>query len=227
MTFLDQPIGALIQKPANSHPISEAGQIVLSRVAALVYELVLRAPKAELAQVAASGSSAAFVGGLAELLRYETPSTDDRLQSLLAGRLRLAKALEASGGVLLTDEATKRLGVTRSTLQNWRDTHRVLALKAADGSHLYPVGQFEQPTTDAQQPRPFEAIKEIREIVGDALTVDELIGILASPQRMLALDGVERTGFQALADGHAALVLDMIRHALSTDDADAPALAPG
>ena len=222
-TILEQPLGAIVKRPGmGTKPMTDAGEILLARVATLVYDLVQRAPKAELTQVASSGSSADFVNGLAELLRYETPSTDERLTALLAGRLALAKVLEASGGVLLADEAAKRLGVTRSALQNWRDTNRVLALRAADGSYIYPVGQFEQPKTDAQHPRPFEAIKDIRDLVDDALTVDELIGLLASPQPMLAHRGRDRSGFEALADGDAQSVLDMIRHTITPDDADAP-----
>jgi len=226
-TILNRPLGDFITK-ANRHGAThDAGEILIARIASLVYDLVQRAPRSAVAQAAASGSSVGMIGAVVELLQYETPSTDDRLRAMLTGRVALAKALQESGGILLADEATDRLSVSRATLQNWRDKGQVLALQVADGSFVYPVGQFEQPSHDATRPRPYKAIEEIRKTAGDWLTVDELIGLLVSRQDFLASADGARTGFQALADGDAARVIEMVRHVATPADEGAPLLAAG
>jgi hypothetical protein len=226
-TIFDRPLGDLIANASQRRATHDAGEILIARMASLVYDLVQRAPRSAVLQAAASGSSVGMIGAVVELLRYETPSSDDRVRSMLTGRVALAKALQESGGILLADEAPGHLSVTRATLQNWRDKGRVLALQVADGSFVYPVGQFEQPSNDATHPRPYKAIEEIRKTAGDWLTVDELIGLLVSRQDFLANADGARTGFQALADGDAARVIEMVRHVATPADEGAPPLAAG
>lgn len=52
--------------------------------------------------------------------------------------------------------------VTRSTLQNWRTTRRVVALERDDGSFAYPVAQFQKPRSDMTSPRPYPTLSELR-----------------------------------------------------------------
>ena len=224
-TLLDRPLADFIAKPGQRPATHDAAEILIARMASLIYDLVQRAPRSAVAQAAASGSSVGMVGAVAELLQYETPASDDELKAMLTGRIALAKALKESGGILRADEAMERLDVTRATLQNWRDKGQVLALQAADGSFVYPVAQFERPSHDATHPRPYKAIEEIRKTAGDWLTVDELIGLLVSQQDFLANSSGPRSGFEALADGDSARVIEMIRRvAVPADEGAPPAL---
>ena len=143
------------------------------------------------------------------------------------GRVALAKALVESGGILLSDEAVELLGVSRATLQNWRDKGQVLALQAAGGSFVYPVAQFERPSHDATHPRPYKAIEEIRKIAVIGSPLMGSIGLLVSRQDFLADADGARTGFGALADGDVERVIAMVRHVATPADDGAPPLAAG
>jgi hypothetical protein len=142
-------------------------------------------------------------------------------------RRLLEEILRLAGGALTAQEALERLAATAETLQHWRDAGMVLELKASNGSPLFPIAQFEEVRSDGRGSRPFNAIKELLALARDVMTVDELFGILASPQPALVHAGVERTGFQALADHDDALVLRMVGRVVTPDDVDAPPLAPG
>lgn len=92
------------------------------------------------------------------------------------------------------DEAGVNLQVSREALRQWRAQGRVLALARQDGSFSYPLAQFKHPEADTGVPRPYDAIKQINEIVGARLSPEELVALLAAPQAMLTgPDGQQQT----------------------------------
>ena len=114
------------------------------------------------------------------------------------------------------------MGVGRSTLQAWRDKQRVMVLPRSDGSFAYPIAQFEPPTADTGRPRPYATIGEIQRLVGDRMSAEELICVMATPQEMLARRGIMRTPFAAIAHGDGSLVLALLDHLLTSSDEGAP-----
>jgi hypothetical protein len=222
--LLDQPLAAFLEAGSAPAPARETPEVAafVARVAALAYMAASQAPAAATARALATNSPEALLGAFAELLTTAPrPGGDPVAQAFLHGRLRLAQALEATGGVWRTDEAQRRLQVGRSTLQQWRDAGRVLALPVGD-SFVYPTAQFAAPATDLEPPRPYPEVAPLLAAAGDALTPTELAGLLATPQAGLAgPDGVPRTGFAALAAGDGARVVAMVRHVTASPDADA------
>ncbi len=115
--------------------------------------------------------------------------------------------------------------VTRSTLQNWRTTRRVVALERDDGSFAYPVAQFQKPRSDMTSPRPYPALSELGAIVGDRLTEEELVVLLATPQdELISATGRARNAFDRLADGDADAVIAMVMRVVTPADDGAPLL---
>ncbi len=89
------------------------------------------------------------------------------LISLAEGTRRLNAAAETAaaeswaGPELLGPEAmVERLGVSRSTLHNWRRSGRVIALRKGLRNHLYPVRQFAGKA-------PLAGIADVLAVMGD------------------------------------------------------------
>lgn len=225
-TILDQSLGDLLDVSSESETISPSVEAFVTRVAGLALELAQGAPPASLVRALGAVTNAGFVSAFAELLMFEGPRSNDRLQSLLRGRVALAELVESTGGMWSAAEAEKYLGRTRATLQNWRDQRRVIALRQGDGSYKYPVVQFAPAPTDLEPPAPLLGLSEVLTTAGDALTPEELVAVLASPQEMLtAADGRPRTGFEALAAGDADRVVALLRHVVTPADDGAPEVA--
>lgn len=222
MAMLDQPLRAVVHAAADARltPLAEA---VVARVAAMTYELVRHASPAAMLTAAASGTNAALVGALAELVGSEAHAPDPLALARLRGQVTLATRVAESGGVWPADIAIEQLNVTRSTLQNWRMSRRVVALERDDGSFAYPVAQFERPRSDLTSPRPYPILAQLGAIVADRLTSEELVALLATPQEVLAgADGAARTAFDALAAGDADAVIALVTHAVTPADEGAP-----
>ena len=219
--IFDQTLGAMVAAPAGTKVAPEA-EAVVARMAQLAFDVASSAGKGELMRALSTGSSVAFLRVFAELLVSASgPST--AAMEALRGRLSLAEAVELSGGLWRADEAQAALGVTRATLQAWRDGGRVLALPQGDGSFAYPVAQFLAPATDLERPRPDPAISEVIRAAGDALGVHELFLLLAPPQPALpSASGEPRTGFEAIRAGDGALVAALVSHVVTPSDQRAP-----
>jgi hypothetical protein len=227
MAILDQPLRTLVGADAAETRLTPLAESVIARVASMAYDLVREASPAAIMTAASSGSNAALVGALADLVGAESNARRPDAIARLRGQVALATCVAESGGVWGADDATAKLHVTRSTLQNWRTTRRVVALERDDASFAYPVAQFEPARSDLTSPRPYAAMARIGEIVGDSLSPEELVALLATPQEALGNSsggGVSRTPFQALADGDAEAVLALITHAVARSDADAPSV---
>lgn len=221
--LLAQSFLSVIQADESSPAPSAAGEILVARVAALVYGLAQRAPEAAVIQAAASGSSAALMKSLAAMVITEAPAEAAWETALLQGQVALAERLEAVGGVWTAEEAMHRLGVKRQSLQQWRDQGRVLALMRQDGSFSYPLAQFKQPASDTGVPRPYGVIQDITATVGTRMSAEELVAMLAEPQAMLAdADAQPMTPFAAIAAGEDDRVMEFVRWAVARPDADAP-----
>ncbi len=226
--LLNRPFLAMVGADASAPDMSPASEILIARFSSLIYSLVSRAPQAAVIRAAAAGSNAELVHALADMVITEAPADDAWTTALMQGSVALAACLEAAGGVWTADEATTRLMVKRQTLQQWRDSGRVLALQRHDGSFSYPVAQFEPPVSDTGVPRPYEAIAQISEIVGSRLSTEELVALLATPQVMLRdKTGQPMTPFAALALGETTRFLDLVRWVVTPPDADAPDVATG
>ena len=204
-----------------------ASEIFLLRSMRMLYDLTLRAPQSALMEAAASGSNAALLRSISELVLTESPASEAWEAVMLRGRVALAEAVEATGGVWSTEVALERLQVSRQTLLNWRRERRVLALPRAGNTFVYPVAQFAAPGSDADVPRPYEVIQQIALRVGAHLTPEELVGLLATPQDMLARDdGHPMTPFAAIAAGAGDDVLRLVDWFVTPADDGAPD-APG
>jgi hypothetical protein len=203
--------------------VSEASAILITRVNALLYDVVRRAPQAAVMRAAAAHSNATLLQAVADLVVTEATADEDWNTALLRGTVALAACLEAAGGVWTAGEATMHLGVTRQTLQQWRDRGRVLALPRRDGSYAYPVAQFKPPVSDTGAPGPYAAIAQITKVVGSRLRPEELVALLATPQPLLRDEaGAPMTPFTALARGEAARVLALVNWIVTPSDAEAP-----
>ncbi len=226
MAILDQPLRAVVQADASDLRLTPLAEAVVARVASMVYRLVSQASPAAVMSAAASGSNAALVGALADLVGVEAQAPDPVALARLRGSVALATRVAESGGVWPADKAIEQLKVTRSTLQNWRMLRRVVALERDDGSFAYPVAQFQQPRSDMSSPRPYPALIQLGAIVGDRLTPEELVVLLATPQEELAnADGRARTAFDALADGDVDAVTALVVRVVTPADEGAPLIA--
>ncbi len=220
--LLNQPLAAFVEVPF-AGPVPPEVAAFVARVATLAFTTASVAPPGATARALAANSPQGLLGAFAELLTAGGhPATRDPVaDAFLRGRVALATALEASGGVWRADEAQRHLRVSRTTLLQWREGRRVLAVPVGD-SFVYPVAQFEPPATDLEPPRAYPAIADVLAAAADHLTAGELAGLLATPQPGLAVDdGPPRTGFAAIADGDGPLVVSMVRHVVASPDADA------
>ncbi|MBK6485655.1 MAG: hypothetical protein IPF98_02050 [Gemmatimonadetes bacterium] len=219
--IFDQTLGTMVAAPAGARVAPEA-EAVVARMAQLAFEVASSAGRGELLRALATGSSVAFLRVFAELLVSSTGPSAAAMEAL-RGQLALAESVELSGGLWRADEAQAALGVSRATLQSWRDAGRVIALPQGDGSYAYPVAQFLPPATDLDRPRPDPAIGDVLRAAGTAIGVHELFLLLAAPQPALATaGGGERTGFEALRAGEGALVEALVAHVVTPSDAGAP-----
>lgn len=215
--LFDTPLGLMLgaSRPAELSPEAEAFVVRLATMAANV---VGAASSASVVKALAAATPESFVGAFADLVTASGPSTPGA-QATLRGRIALMDALAKHGGLWRAAEAQQQLGVSRATLQQWREAKRVIALSLVDGSFGYPVAQFAQPATDLEKPRPLAAVTEVLAAAGDALSPAELISVLSVSQPFLG----GRTGFDLLhVDPDP--VIAMIRHIATPDDADAPVL---
>ena len=225
MSILDQRLSSVVHADASESRLSPLAEAVVARVATMAYQLVSHASPAAVMTAAASGSNAALVSALADLVGAESRAPDPVAIARLRGHVTLATRVAESGGVWPADRAMEQLGVTRSTLQNWRTSRRVLALERDDGSFAYPVAQFQQPRSDMTSPRPYPALSELGAIVGDRLTAEELVVLLATPQEeLVSATGAARNAFDALADGDAEAVIAMVLRVVTPADDGAPLL---
>lgn len=223
--FFDQPVGEMIETGRNGKVAPEA-QAVVARMAQMAYDVATSVGKGDLLRALSTSSPTAFLGVFAELMSTCAPASTHALNAL-KGRLALAQAVEASGGVWKSDEAQEHLAVSRATLQSWRDGQRVLALPLGDGSFVYPVAQFAPPASDLERPRPNPAIADVLRAAGDAIAPQELFLVLATPQPALAVEhgGAPRSGFEALRAGDGDLVASLVTHLVTPSDEGAPAAA--
>lgn len=221
--LLDEPLASLLDVPT-SGPVRPEVAAFVARIATLAFTTASVAPPAATARALAANTPETLLAAFAELLMAggRAGASAPLAAGLLRGRVALADALAQSGGVWRADEAQARLKVSRTTLLQWREAGRILALPLAD-SFAYPVAQFAPPATDLESPRPFPAIAAVVAAADGRLTAVELAGLLATPQPALAAaGGPPRTGFAAIADDDAARVVGMVRHVVSAPDADAP-----
>jgi hypothetical protein len=214
--LLEQPLKALIGAPGVTD-VSPQVEAFTARMATLALLVGGTSSSSALTKALAAGSDEAFLGAFAELMAARGASAPGA-QTLLRGRIALASALERSGGLWGADEAQAQIGVSRATLQNWRDTKKVLALQLSDGSFGYPVAQFAAPETDVDHPRPLPGMMDVLETASSGLTAAELIALLATQQPALG----DRTGFQALAANDTAAVVALVAHVVTPADAGAP-----
>ncbi len=219
--IFDQTLGAMVAAPVGARVAPEA-EAVVARMAQLAFEVATSAGKGELMRALATGSSAAFLRVFSEMLVSTSGPSAAALEAL-RGQLSLAESVERSGGLWRADEAQAALGVSRATLQSWRDAGRVIALPQGDGSFAYPVAQFLPPATDLDHPRPDPAVSDVVRAAGHVIGVHELFLLLASPQPALATAGGEpRTGFEALRAGDGAMVEALVTHVVTPSDKGAP-----
>lgn len=223
--LLDESLATLLDVPVTGAVRPEVAAFV-ARVATLAFTTASAVPPTATIRALAANTPESLLGAFAELLTTANvgPGAPAPFAAaLLRGRVVLADVLARSGGVWRADEAQARLRVSRTTLLQWRDAGRVLAVPVAD-SFVYPVAQFAPPATDLEAPRPYPAMADVLAAARGRLTSGELAGLLATPQASLAAaDGEPRTGFAAIAAGDAARVVGMVRHVGSAPDADAPA----
>lgn len=93
-----------------------ASEILIARLSALIYSLVRRAPQGAIMRAAASGSNAALVQALADMVVTEAPADDAWTTALMQGSVALAQCLESVGGVWTADEAMTQLQVKRQNI---------------------------------------------------------------------------------------------------------------
>lgn len=225
--LLDEPLGALLDVPA-AGPVRPEVAAFVARIATLAFTTASVATPAATARALATNTPETLLGAFAELLTAggRTGAAAPLAAAFLRGRVALADALARSGGVWRADEAQTQLRVSRTTLLQWREAGRVLAVPLSE-SFVYPVAQFAPAATDLAPPRPYPAMTEILAVARGRLTPGELAGLLATPQPGLAgADGAPRTGFATIAAGEAARVVAMVRHVTTAPDADADADAP-
>ncbi len=222
--FFDRPVGSIVEASGGS--VAPEAQAVVARMAQMAYDVASSVGKGELLRALSTSSPTAFLGVFAELMATCAPASSDAVNAL-RGRLALAQWIEKSGGLWRADEAQEELGVSRATLQSWRDSQRILALPMGDGSFGYPVAQFAAPDSDLERPRPHPAVAEILQAAGDSIAPQELFLILAAPQPALALarGGEPRSGFDAIRDGDGNLVASLVTHMVTPADEGAPAAA--
>ncbi|MEO7360354.1 MAG: hypothetical protein ABI120_08490 [Gemmatimonadaceae bacterium] len=224
-TILDHPLRTLVNADAAEPGLSQTAEALVARVAAMVYGLVRDASPTAVSHAAASGSNAALVGALAEIVASTGSADDEWTMAMLRGQVALAELLENAGGVWTADVAVTRLGVSRTTLQNWRKQGRVVCIRTEDGSFVYPAAQFEQPRSDRSQPRPYPGVSEVSALLAKQMTPEELVALLATPQDMLATSKADaRTMFQAMADGDTEHALVVAHWVATPADDGAPLL---
>ena len=220
-SILDQPLRALLS-PDQVGKLGPEGEAVVVRLAQMAASVALTMGKTEILCALSASTPASFLSVLAERLAGANAPTLDALEAL-RGRIALAEAVERTGGLWRADEAQRELGVSRATLQSWRDSGRVLAPPLGDGSFGYPIVQFVRPATDLEPPRPHPHVAAILAAAGSALQAPELFQVLAAPQATLAdAEGRMRTGFEAMHAGDGELVAGMIAHLATPADAGAP-----
>jgi hypothetical protein len=220
-TLLDQPLEALLDAPGVTD-VSPQVEAFVARVATLALTVGAASATAAVTRALAAGTPEALLGVFADLLAMRSPSAPGA-EAALRGRIALAEVIRQSGGLWRADEAPARLGVTRATLQAWRDGQKVLALRLGDASYGYPVAQFAPPASDLAHPRPLAGLAEVLAAVGDRLSAEEVAALLATPQPALAgAGGAPRSGFEALAAGDVALVVGLVEHVVTPADEGAP-----
>ncbi len=226
-TILDHPLRTLVKADDAEPGLSQTAEALVARVAAMVYGLVRDASPTAVSHAAASGSNAALVGALAEIVASTGSADDEWTMAMLRGQVALAELLENAGGVWTADVAVARLGVSRTTLQNWRRLGRVVCIRTDDGSFIYPAAQFGKPRSDRSQPRPHLGIADVTALLGKQMTPEELVALLVTPQDMLATStATARTMLQAIADGDAKQALDVARWLATPSDEGAPMTKP-
>jgi hypothetical protein len=213
--LLEKPFGEIIDAtPAPPTPSEELAQALAARMAAETYRVAAHAiSAADLAATSLPDLVALVARFVGELSIGTT-----RARVAMRGQVALMEALERSGGVWQADEAQEQLDVTRETLRRWRDDRKVLALPTATGSFRYPVGQFARSHGDDEPFRPLAGLNDVLARIGDRLTPEETLLLLATPQR--AWEG--RSGFAALANGDMKDVIQFVTHVVKPQDADAP-----
>lgn len=220
-TILEEPLGALVDAPADTKVSPEAGALV-ARMAALAFSVATGSETLDVLRTLAAESPAAFLRAFAELTLNIAPG-DATARVALRARLELAGALERTGGLWEADEAQRVLGVKRATLQQWRDSRKVLALPRTGGSYGYPVAQFAAPASDVERPRPYSGMTPVLQAAGDAFTPQELFLLLATPQPALArAGGPARSGFEAIAAGDVDHVVSLMTYLTRPTDTGAP-----
>jgi len=66
--------------------------------------------------------------------------------------------------------AVTRLGVSRTTLQNWRRQGLVVCMLTDDCSAVYPAAQFGRLRSDRSQPQPYLGIMDVTALLGKQMT---------------------------------------------------------
>lgn len=220
-TLLDEPLAALIDAPGVTEVSPQVGAFV-ARIATLALTVGAASASPALNRALAAGTPESLLGAFADLLAAHGVSAPGA-QVALRGRIAVADVVRQAGGLWRAEEAQRRLGVTRATLQTWRAQRKVLALAMDDGSFGYPVVQFAAPPTDLGRPRPLPGLGAVLAAVGDRLAAEETLALLATPQPALgAVNGVARTGFAALAAGDVAHVVALAEHVVTPADEGAP-----
>jgi len=147
-------------------------------------------------------------------------------ESRLEGRLRLARLLDAAGGVWTAVEARRALGVSRTTLLTWRQQGKVLALPQPDGTFSYPVAQFRAPTSDIGRPAPLPGLRGVLAAAAGRVQPEVLLGMLLAPQPALrtltpGLDAPTPLGLLDTQDPRAeAAVAALVRRFANPDEGE-------
>ena len=148
------------------------------------------------------------------------------------GRAILLRALEDAGGLWSDEEVARHFNITLEAVQEWTDRSKILAVEHLDGHRVYPSAQFERRGAMLSAPHSFVSIAAIITAAGD-MNREELAGLLVTPQDWFATrDGISgsalraRTGFEAIADGDAHMVIELVRDLAIPADEGAPPMPP-
>ncbi len=234
---------SLLERPLASfnktgQPVSSLGEAFVARLVRLGFELAATAQIETLTRALGSASGADLLHeAMGAQLALGVPGLD--AEACLRADMHLLAALERTGGFWTAEECHARLRLSRARLHQLRQERRILALSLGGTALGYPVVQFVRLSIGKLRPHP--GLQQVL-IAGDRLHPVELFGLLALPQPTLGRtpatdprqvdvalgnpgqiaygDHAERTrtGWEAIHDGDASLVVALLRHLLTRNE---------